>query len=551
MEERYRCQRCGKEFVKKENTKFCRFCGYPVGPTVVPYESLQAARPVPAPGDERTVLVNRQDGGVAGADGDATVILQGADLRGNGGPAPQMGGQAYPPPQGPVYTPPTPSAGSGGKRKPPKPPKTPKPPKPPKQTKDKKGGALVAVIVALVIVLIALVIGAVVMLGKMGILDFPDMKDKLPLQGREETEQEESDREEDGEPLEETADEDEAAGLIEQGDAIFEENKEKVLEDQLRSEAQLSLQEAISLYQEAGTNDAYREEAASRIRDALSYYEKGVQAQIDMLMGQEVSADLYGEIVRELDDALAYGQSLVEDGYDVEMRGTSDLRNNIEDKYKGLYIEKYNGFIDEYNWNVRSNEEFARGAYEAFPSDDPDDPIRLRYAYAKAWLVHQEIVEGMADGSLDADGAVNKIMDAMEETDYCEFLLEEAENYALNSSRPNMNYFKALKKGNIIPDSSSKEYTATEIAALGLSPAQLRYARMEIYARHGMKTWDTSINGVLGGAQIDMYKFMSYNDFGVYSTDNMNGLTATERHNIRVIAQLQKDSMSSGYFMIK
>ncbi len=47
---------------------------------------------------------------------------------------------------------------------------------------------------------------------------------------------------------------------------------------------------------------------------------------------------------------------------------------------------------------------------------------------------------------------------------------------------------------------------------------------------------------------IDPYKFMSYNDFGEYSTDNMNGLTVTERHNIRSILQYELSRIDDGYF---
>lgn len=347
-------------------------------------------------------------------------------------------------------------------------------------------------------------------------------------------------------------DEDAGRELLQEAEALLEENKEKVLDDQLRSEALAELQEVIAIYRQAGANEDLKAEALAGMRDVVSYYEKGIQSQVDMLMTQEVSADIYQEIVKNLDDALTYGQSLVDAGYDVSMNGIVDLRSNIEDKYKTLCIEKYNGFIEEYNWNVRANEKFARGVWEAFPSDDPDDPIRLRYAYAKAWLVHQEIVEGMGDGSLDADGAVEKIMASLEETDYCEFLMEEAENYALNSSKPNIDYFVSPGRSSILSDSSSREYTVEEIEALGLSAAELRYARIEIYARHGMNCWDTGVSNTLGSSgQIDMYKFMSYNDFGIYSTDNTNGLTATERHNIRVIGQMEKDFIGSGYFMIK
>ena len=392
-----------------------------------------------------------------------------------------------------------------------------------------------------VLVMVAVIATAVVLVKKEVI--------KLPFLNKTEQASDEPEDAETSEEGEEAGDDEavDAAELIAQAKELVEANKEKVFDDQLRNEAQLKLQEAIDIYTQAGVS----EETNAEVGYALSYYEKGVQQQVEMLMGLEISSDVHGEIVHNLDEALGYGQSLVDAGFDVEMSALTDLRNNIDDKYKKLYIDKFNLFIEEYNWNVRENEKFAKGAYEAFPTEDLDDPIYMRYAYAYAWLVHQEIVEGLNDGSMSYEDAVLRIWDEMEETDYCEFLIEEAESYALNCDNANKDYFAPVNKSVIIPDSSSKEYTPDEIAELGLTPAEMRYARMEIYARHGMNLWDPNVNAALDNSgEIDMYKFMSYNDFGEHSTDNTNGLTATERHNARILADLQKENMDIGYFMI-
>ena len=521
MEERIICPKCGKEVIWKETTKFCRFCGCnlqnigratakaqpapqpvqpvqpqkPVQPTPQPAQPVQSVKPAPQPMQPQK-------------------------------PAPQPMQ-----PQKPVQ--PTPQSVQ------PQQSIQPQQQFQPTQKPPKKQGAMIGLIIGLVILIIATLVGVAIVLVKKDIIHLPFGADKAAV-----VEETGEDVDEDEAETEEEAD---SGALLAQADEMVEANKEKVFDDQLRNDAQLKLQEAIALYSQAGVS----EETNAGINNALSYYEKGVQQQVEMLMGLEVSADIHAEIVKNLDEALSYGQGLSEEGFDVRMDLLTDLRGSIDDKYKGLYIDKYNAFIDEYNWNVRENESFIRGAYEAFPTDDPDDPIRLRYAYAKAWLVHQEIVEGLNDGSMSEEDAAIKIIDSLEETDYCEFLIQEAENYALNSSLANASYFKYVRKGNIIPDSSSREYSAEEIAALGLSPAELRYARMEIYARHGMSIWDTTVQEELGSSgNINMYKFMSYNDFGIYSTDNMNGLTETERHNIRVIAQLQIDAWGEGYLMI-
>lgn len=600
MEGKMICPKCNKEVLVQNNTKFCRFCGcnfiqnppMPIGGIPISEAPIQSTpiEPIPVVPVQSTPVTPVQSEPVISPtipvqpepavplmpaqDPDATVILEQPFVQGNSvqdsdatvileqpfvqesfvqdpdatvileqSPnVPFIPGQQAVPAQQVAPQPPVPPQKPG--KKPPKQ-KAPKQ-KPPKQ---KKSGALTAVIVALIILLILLIIGAVTILAKMGIIDISGVTDKIPFLNSEEK-VEEMTGEGDGEG-DISAEEASAEELLAQADALVSENKENVFNDQLRMDALLELENAVNIYIQAGEGD--EEAAEAGIKETLSVYEKGIQQQVDMLKGVDVSADIYKEMVSILDDALALGQKAVDAGYDVSMPGVQAQRDKIEDDYKKLYIDKFNEFSEAYEWNVRANEEFARGAKEVFPSDDPDDPIRLRYAYAYAWLVHQEVIaEGVGSGNMSAEEAVEQILAALPEADYCEFLIEEAETLALNSSKPNMNYFKSVKAP-VIADSSTKEYSASEIASLGLSPAQLRLARMEIYARHGMKTYDAGIDKELGGsANIDMYKFMSYNDFNsAYSTDGMNGLTVTERHNIRVIAQLEIDSRGNGYFMMK
>ncbi len=345
-----------------------------------------------------------------------------------------------------------------------------------------------------------------------------------------------------------------ADGLVSKADALVEANGEKVLNDDLRADAMQKLVEAMDLYKQAGPD-----QAAEGMNHAYTYYVKGTQKQVDMLMTLDVAADIYSEIVSTIDDTIAYGNGLTSAGFNVDMGNITSLRDNIEEKYKALFIEEFNKFIDEYQWNVRHNEEFMRGAMEAFEPDEPDDPIRLRYAYAKAWLVHQEVVEGINDGSLDSEDAFKKIVKEAEDCDYCEFLMQEAESNAYRANNEGAaagsqgkdgHYFGKLSDTPIISDSDTKEYSFDDIAALNLNPAELRYARYEIYARHDMKSLMSQQADAVFGTEngIDPYKFMSYNDFGEYSTDNRNGLTVTERHNIRSIMQYELSRIDDGYF---
>lgn len=345
------------------------------------------------------------------------------------------------------------------------------------------------------------------------------------------------------------------SSMIEQADGMVQAAAEKVKDAATRGEGLTELQEAIKLYEEAGEEEAAFEAAQAGIDEALLSYVEGILLQSDMLMEQGTSIDLFDQIMMDIDDTLLYGQGIEGFGYTIDL---SDLENKKEAyaaEYRERFIEEFNGFIEEEQWNVRHNEEFMRGAYEKLATEDENDAIRLRYCYAYAWLVHQEVVEKMSSGEMDAEAAVLYIMDALEKTDYNEFLIQDAEAYASNAggSWINQDYFKSVKSSQLIPDSDTVEYSVEDIMALGLNAAELRYARYEIYARHGMRTWDETANQRLSGvnnsnAAIAREKYMSYNDFGAYSTDDNNGLTEVERNNIRSIVQAE---LEQGMFIME
>ncbi|MCR4705874.1 MAG: zinc-ribbon domain-containing protein [Lachnospiraceae bacterium] len=503
-----KCPGCGAELDPNSTAKFCRVCGYKLD-GAASSETNTKTEPV----------INKQP-------------VQSAEVK----PTPQVRPQPTPQPTPQVR------------------------PQTVMMEKPSSGGFPIALIIGLVVGVILLAGVTVFILVKKDIIHIPffssseteenvesgdsdndsSLSDVTGFFGKKD----EENADEKGEKSEKAAD---ATGSLAKADKLVEENCEKVLNDDLRADATAKLLEAMDLYKQAGPDAG-----GEGMKKAYTYYVKGTQKQVDLLMTLDIAADVYAEIQNTIDETLSYGQDLQSAGFSVDTGNIETLRNNIEDKYKALYIEKFNGFIDEYNWNVRYNEEFMRGALEAFPSDDPDDPIRLRYAYAKAWLVHQEIVEGMNDGTMDSEDAVKKIIDEAEDCDYAEFLLREAEAYMDQKKLADAGKYFApgkLLKLPVLEDSSTREYSEDDIDRLNLSSSALRYARLEIYARHNLMHWDSMINKTLNTENgIDYYKFMSYNDFGEYSTDKSNGLTKTERHNIRVIAEYEMEHAKEGYF---
>ncbi|MBE5848187.1 MAG: zinc-ribbon domain-containing protein [Lachnospiraceae bacterium] len=429
----------------------------------------------------------------------------------------------------------------------------------------------IAILIGAIVGFILIVLVAVIVLYKKDVIKLPFLEKIFSSEESEDDEIEDAleeaaeegdssirdkignlfEKKEDGDSSSPAASDDQIA----KADALVEASYEKVVDDDLRADAMQKLTEAMAIYKQAGPD-----KGSAGAAKAFEYYVKGTQKQVDMLMTLDVAADIYAEIENTIDDAIVCGEDLQNAGLNVNMDNIRQLRDNIEDKYKALFIEKFDEFINEYEWNVRHNEEFMRGAVEAFPSDDPDDPIRLRYAYARAWLVRQEINEGLADGSIDEEDAVKRVAEEAESCDYAEFLLQDAEVWAVtaNQKAGKAAYDASFNLGHycggafyapIIEDSSTKEYSVDDIGTFNLSPQELHAARLEIYARHNFDFWSPTYEKLFGYKDgINPYKFMSYNDFGNYSKDNKNGLTKTERHNIRAIGEYEMDHIKEGYF---
>lgn len=349
--------------------------------------------------------------------------------------------------------------------------------------------------------------------------------------------------------------EDETAANIE-NDRMLEENNQKLKEavaltEENRGEAMAMLTEVMDTYIEVGKQDGYFEDAQDGITEAMQSYWNATLAQIEMLKKQGIGKDLYIQMNLDLDAAEEVYLNVQKSGYAV-LAGNSELiqeiqaeREALSDEYRRRYISDFDQFMDGYQWPPREAYSLISDAFELFPSEDPDDAIRLRYAYAYAWYIHQNNVEKIETGEISSYGAVENIVTNLEETDYNEFLMQEAEAYAWNSQERwiNSDYFQVEYYLPIIADSSTREYSMEDIYRLGLSASQLRYARYEIYARHDMQTWDINANGMLGVEEgTPSHKFMSYNDFGEFATDGMNGLTITERHNIRNLVRVELEN---------
>lgn len=254
-------------------------------------------------------------------------------------------------------------------------------------------------------------------------------------------------------------------------DRLLSETNQKLQEavslvEENRGEAMVMLSEAVDAYITIGEQDGYYEDAQDGITEAVQTYWNAALAQEEMLKKQETGKDLYIQMNLDLDAAEDLYAKVQAGGYTVQTDAgemSQEIlaeREALYEEYRRRYISEFDQFMEGYQWPPRDAYNFMSEANELFPSEDPDDAVRLRYAYAYAWYVHQENTEKINAGEISAYGAVEHIVANLEEADYNEFLIQDAEAYAWNSGEGwvNSNYFTIEYYPPIIPDSSTREY---------------------------------------------------------------------------------------------
>ncbi|MBE5846973.1 MAG: hypothetical protein E7300_04780 [Lachnospiraceae bacterium] len=329
------------------------------------------------------------------------------------------------------------------------------------------------------------------------------------------------------------------SALLEEADQLVSDNASKVKQDDAREDAMANISRAIDLYKEAASGDAGA--AGSGIVNAFNVYKDGALDRVLMLLNLETGIDIYEETQLQLDTVIELGEGLASEGYRVDLTDLQDKKKSVAEDYKSRIISQIDTMLAESHQDIVQNEEYVGKALKLFEVNDPTDPLQMRYAYTKAMLVHQEVQDDMKAGKGDAKDWFNKIVEALPEACYAEFLMEEAEQLAWQFNAHEA-YFEKVSLP-VIEDSDEREYKRKDIDELKLSAAEMRYARMEIYARHNVKLLDKDAAKALGVTKgTDIYSFKPY--------DEKNGLKGLERRTVRAIAELELDNITSGYFAI-
>lgn len=278
-------------------------------------------------------------------------------------------------------------------------------------------------------------------------------------------------------------------------DVLFEQGKEQISDDMGLAEGMDKLADAIEMYVENAeqAGDIYL--VSEKVLNAYEVYVSALQRHRDMLMEQEVSGDIYRQIVMEFEDAIALGDGLLERGLEVDVLSVSEEKEVFETGYKERVISLFDQFTKRDMWSRTEAWNLMSSTIDnMFDASDLDDPLRLRYAYALSWWIQKEIETEFAGGMTTKKAAAMTIAESIEAMDYNPMMLN---------------------------------YYITYMNEAGEDCSQVEAAYNDVMD-HLYQT-----QGILIGKDYDLEHFWYFNDFGTYSVDDRNGVTKENRQWIR------------------
>ncbi|MDE7432708.1 MAG: zinc ribbon domain-containing protein [Lachnospiraceae bacterium] len=278
-------------------------------------------------------------------------------------------------------------------------------------------------------------------------------------------------------------------------DALFEHGKELISDDTGLAEGMNNLAGAIKMYMEKAEQAGDIHFVSEKVIDAYELYISASQRHKDMLTGQEVSGDIYRQIVMEYDDAIALGESLLAKGCEIDVSSVREEKEVFETGYKERVINLFNQFTEREMWSrTEAWNLMASTVDNMFDSSDLDNPLRLRYAYALSWWIQKEIETESANGMTTKKAAAMAIAESIEAMDYNLMMLN---------------------------------YYITYMKDVGEDCSQVETAYHDVI-EHIYHT-----QGILIGKDFDLEHFWYFNDFDSYSVDDRNGVTKENRQWIR------------------
>lgn len=302
--------------------------------------------------------------------------------------------------------------------------------------KKKKKPLLIVILILVVLLLLA---GGAFVLDKMGIIDLP-IGESIISKPAESTE-EDPEQKEDGETKETAEDEEEEEEDI---SAELEEKLAPIAdqvaagEEKLNSEdyggASTDLSEALTAYADL-VKEYDSKTAVETVNpladDAFALYTKAVLAQVESWESQPVTAPLYQQIEATLGSTVDFAAQLKESNLEIDSGELEENYAGFPDRYKEKYILTFNDLRTGEEWSRTTAWQYMQDAASVglVDKENVDDPLTLRYAYALAWITQRDIGEGMKDGSLTTEAAIDSILSLADSIDYNPVLMRDLAIY--------------------------------------------------------------------------------------------------------------------------
>lgn len=280
---------------------------------------------------------------------------------------------------------------------------------------------------------------------------------------------------------------------FDEADALLAEGKEKAKLDTELGSGMTSLRDAIDKFAGIGQEAGDTSLVAEKIADGYAAYVTALLKHKEIMAGQEVSGSVYSQIMTEMNDTEKLANELSEKGYTVDISTLTSAKDEFKKSYTERVIKKFDEFTTRDAWSRTESWNLMSGFGGMFDSDNLDDPIRLRYAYALSWWIQKQIETELASGTITEKGAAIKIANEIDSMDYNPMMIDY--------------YITYMKKSN---------ENCADVAA----------AYKEVMDK-------INSQGIKVGTEIPLNKFWYYNDFGAYSVDAKNGVTPENRAWIR------------------
>ena len=430
------CTKCGTQL--KEGMKFCTKCGTPVA------AAQPAAQPKPA--------------------------------------APQPAAQPKPTASQPATQPKPAAAQPAAQPKPvaaPQPAAQPKPAAAQPKKEKKKGNGLKVTLIVLVIVLLLALVGAGVYAWKAGYLD-----DILP--GKDKTELTVKDDEDT-----DTTESDELATDAEEVPELTEGDDLAAAGDYLA---------AIDKYMEVDEDSDAYDSAVEKAGAALVQYETEAKNHAQELADNE-NLDNYKQALSDLDDAVANISEVLNTYSDLEGVGDFDAEDlpyktaEVEGAFcQYVYSKAESYLVDANPTDATKLLDEAKEVIEGRPDTEYNAPVKEEFAKQYAAKYGKSAVQLANQLSLSATDAqvAARMRELFSVTDNNCWVVELYEHYATQAGELEAFGGVDFSGDYLLPESADRELTVEDIE--GLSRAELRMARYEIYARHGRDFSDPAVN---------------------------------------------------------